>query len=146
MYRIVTGATSDVGVPSTYLVYYLIRFWRSLLVCTMKWQPLIWSLQNVVAYCASHGYYPIRFWRSSVGNCYLCNFLFKHFFGHISARVSPIDVKQKGKHRLDTAYNLQPWPLTSLMTLTLDASRSNFEIAVSQELLVWLMWNEKEAN
>ena len=30
------------------------------------------------------------------------------------------------------------------MTLTLDVSRSNFEIALSQELLVWLMWNEKE--
>ena len=32
------------------------------------------------------------------------------------------------------------------MTLTLDVSRSNFEIAVSQELLVWLMWNEKEVS
>ena len=29
------------------------------------------------------------------------------------------------------------------MTLTLDVSRSNFEIAVSRELLVWLIWNEK---
>ena len=40
---------------------------------------------------------------------------------------------------LDTGY-MWPWPLT----LTLDVSRSNFEIAVSQGLLVWLMWNEKE--
>ena len=48
--------------------------------------------------------------------------------------------------RLDTGYKMWPWPLTSLMTLTLDASRSNFEIAVSQELLVWLMWNEKEVS
>ena len=38
------------------------------------------------------------------------------------------------------------WPLTSLMTLTLNFSRSNFGIVVSQELLVWLMWNEKDAN
>ena len=32
------------------------------------------------------------------------------------------------------------------MTLTLDVSRSNFEIALSPELLVWLMWNEKEVS
>ena len=35
---------------------------------------------------------------------------------------------------------------TPLMTLTLYISRSNFEIIVSQELLVWLMWNEREAS
>ena len=68
----------------------------------------------------------------------------KHYFGHISAMVGPIDVKQKEVHRLHVGYNMWPWPLTSLMTLTLDVSRSNFEIAVSQELLVWLIWNEKE--
>ena len=49
-------------------------------------------------------------------------------------------------HRFDTEYNMWPWPLTSLMNLTLDVSKSNFEIAVSQELLVWLMWNEKEVS
>ena len=53
---------------------------------------------------------------------------------------------EKEVHQLDTGYNMWPWPLTSLMTLTLDVSRSNFEIAVSQELLVWLMWNEKEVS
>ena len=53
---------------------------------------------------------------------------------------------EKEMHRFNTRYNLLPLPLTSLMTLTLDVSRSNFEIAVSQELLVWLMWNEKEAS
>ena len=46
---------------------------------------------------------------------------------------------KKEVHRYDTGYNLWPWPLTSLMTLTL-------EIAVAQELLVWLMWNEKEVS
>ena len=51
---------------------------------------------------------------------------------------------EKEVHRLDTGNDM--WPLTSLMTWTVDISRSNFEIAVSQELLVWLMWNEKEAN
>ena len=48
---------------------------------------------------------------------------------------------EKEVHWLDTGYNIWPWPLTSLMTLTLDVSRSNFEIAISPELLVWLMWN-----
>ena len=51
---------------------------------------------------------------------------------------------EKVVHWFDTGYNMWPSPLTSLMTLTLDVSRSNFEIAVSQELLVRLMWNEKE--
>ena len=53
---------------------------------------------------------------------------------------------KKEVHWLDTGYNMWPWPLTSLMTLTLDVSRSNFEIALSQELLVWLMWNENEVS
>ena len=53
---------------------------------------------------------------------------------------------KKEMHQLDTGYNMWPWPLTSLMTLTLDVSRSNFDIALSQELLVWLMWNENEVS
>ena len=47
---------------------------------------------------------------------------------------------EKEVHRLDTGYNMGTWP----MTLTLDVSRSNFEIALSLELLVWLMWNENK--
>ena len=46
--------------------------------------------------------------------------------------VGPIDVKQKGGAWLDAGW---PWPLTSPMTLTIDFSRANFKIAVSQELL-----------
>ena len=45
-----------------------------------------------------------------------------------------------------TGWTMWPWPLTSLMTFTMDFSRSNFKIAVSQEKLVWLLWNEKEVN
>ena len=37
-----------------------------------------------------------------------------------------------------------PWPLTLLKTLVFDVSWSNFETAVSQELLVWLMWNRRK--
>ena len=51
---------------------------------------------------------------------------------------------EKEVHRLDIGYNMWPWPLTSLMTLTLDVSKSNFEITLSQELLVWLMWKENK--
>ena len=53
---------------------------------------------------------------------------------------------EKEVHWLDTGYNMWPWPLTSLMTLTLDVSRTNFEITLSLELLVCLMWNEKEVS
>ena len=35
---------------------------------------------------------------------------------------------------------------TSSTATYLDVSRQNFEIAVSQEWLVCLMWNEREAN
>ena len=73
---------------------------------------------------------------------WMCFFKVKHSVGHISGKVGPMDVKRKKQvHWLDTWYTLCPWPLTSLMTLALD-----FEIAVSEELLVWLVWNEKEAN
>ena len=53
--------------------------------------------------CPYHGYYLRRFWRSSVENCYFDKFSFKdldvffkvkHYFGHISGMVSPIDVKR----------------------------------------------------
>ena len=55
----------------------------------------------------------------------------------------PFMWNNKRVHRLNTGYNMWPWPLTSLGTLTLDISMSNFEIALSQKLLGWLMWNEK---
>ena len=41
--------------------------------------------------------------------------------------------------------NYVTWPLISPMTHTFSFSKSNFEMAVSQELLVWLMWKEREA-
>ena len=51
-----------------------------------------------------------------------------HVGRHISGMVGPIDVKQKGSALVE--YWIQ------CVTLTLDVSRSNFEIALSQELLV----------
>ena len=52
-----------------------------------------------------NGYYLIRFWRCFVRNCYfgkvslkirVCAFKVKHYSGHISGMVDPIDVKRRG--------------------------------------------------
>ena len=55
---------------------------------------------------------------------------------------------EKDVHRLDTGYNMWPWPLTSLVSreTAFNVSRLNFETALSpwsQELLVW---NKKDVN
>ena len=42
---------------------------------------------------------------------------------------------EKEVHRMDAGWTAWPLPLTSPMTLTSDFSRSNFKIAVSEELL-----------
>ena len=41
---------------------------------------------------------------------------------------------EKKVHRLDSGYTMWPWSLTSHTTLTLNFSRSHFEIAVSQDV------------
>ena len=51
---------------------------KNLLVRAIKWEPLIESLQNITALLPSHGYYLIRFWRSSVGNFYFGKFSLKN--------------------------------------------------------------------
>ena len=77
---------------------------KNLLVCPIKCEPLIRLLQSLQLHCPSHGYYLLRFWRSSVWNCYFDKFSLKnsdvffkvkHYFGHISGMVGPIDVKRK---------------------------------------------------
>ena len=73
-------------------------------------------------------FWPQALHRPSLGRCGACD------FGHISGMVGPIDVKRKGSALV--GYWVQYVTLTSLMTLTLDVSRSNFEIALSAELLV----------
>ena len=47
-------------------------------------------------------------------------------------------------HRLDTVWTMWPWPFTSPMTLTFDFLRSNFKIAVSEEL--FSDWCETKKN
>ena len=107
-------------------------------------------------YCPSHGSYLIRFWRSAVENFYFGKLSLKNldvFFQgqtliwpYLRNGWSDWCETKKEMHRLDTGYNIWPWPMTSPMSLTLDVSRSNFEIALSQELSVWLMWNENEVS
>ena len=72
-------------------------------------------------HCLSHGYYPIRFRRSSVGYFYFGKFslknsdvLFKvkHYFGHISGLVDLIDVKQK--------WSASDWYWVQYVTFTFD--------------------------
>ena len=48
--------------------------------------------------------------------------------------------------QLDNGSNMWTWPLTSPMTLTSTFLRSNLKITPCQELWVWLLWNEREAN
>ena len=75
----------------------------------------------------------------------LANFLRKFWMCFFLRSNNLLDISQewlvrlmwneKEVHRLDTGWTMWPWPLTSPMTLTFDFSRSNFKIAVSEELL-----------
>ena len=135
----------------------------NLLVCTIKWEPLIGSLQNMASLLQVMVITLFRFWRNLCWKQLFCQIFFKNF-GCVFSRSNTKIVfdlekthpaksqewlvrlmwNEKEMHWLDTGYNMWPRPLTSLMTLTLDVSRSNFEIALSPELLVWFVWNEIE--
>ena len=76
---------------------------ENVLVCVIKCEPLVVSLQNMAALLPYLSYHLIRFWRSFVGifdfgiciKFLLCFFKVKHYFGHISGMVGPINVKRK---------------------------------------------------
>ena len=121
---------------------------KNLLVGTVKWESLIGSLQNMTAL--------FLMTRLDFGEIMLKTVILANF-GCVFSRSNTILAifqdwlvrllwNEKEVHWFDTGYNIWPWPLTSLMTLTLDVSRSNFKIALSPEFLVWLMWNEKEVS
>ena len=114
------------------------------------------NFTNIMIEFPIHGYCLIIFWSSFGENCYFGKYSLKVWDVFFSRSNTILAISQeclvqlmwneKEVHRFDIGHNLWPWPLASLMTLTLHVSRSNFEIAVSQELLVWLMWNEKEVS
>ena len=43
---------------------------KKLLVFTIKWETLIYSLQNLAAIHPNHAYYLVRFWSNSSGNVF----------------------------------------------------------------------------
>ena len=59
---------------------------KKLLVCAIKWEPLIGSLQNMAAF-PYIGKFSFKLRMSF--------FKVKNYFGHISGMVGPIDVKRK---------------------------------------------------
>ena len=65
---------------------------KNLLVCMIKWELLIWSLQNMVDLLTYHDYYLIRFWGKTVRNCYFCKFSIKKmdvfYQGHTILAIS----------------------------------------------------------
>ena len=75
------------------------------LVPTIKWEPLIQSLQNLVGKPPYHAFYLIKFWGNSTRIFFFKRFFCKilnpfsaveHYICHILGTVGPIDVKQKG--------------------------------------------------
>ena len=124
---------------------------KNLIVCRIKWEPLNQLLQNLVT-ISLWSNYLIRFWRNSVGNFFLSNFLWKFWMCFFTVK----DISQEWVvrlmwnekvHGLDTGWTMWPWTLTPPMTLTFDFSRSNFKKAVSQELLFdWCETKRKHIN
>ena len=106
----------------------------------------------------------------------MCFFKIKHYFGHISGMVGPIDVKRKSVGywaqyvtlTFDLTHDLNLgcfkfkfrseliWYWADCMTLPFDhthnlglgveISMSESEIALSQEWDVWLTWNGKDVS
>ena len=127
---------------------------KNLLVCAIKWESLNGTLRNMTALLpkSSHVHYLIRFWRNSVRNFY---------FGKFSLKFSDVFFQGQTPFWLylrngwsdwyETKRKCIGWILGTICDLDLwspswpwPCSRSIFEIALSQELFVWLMWNENE--
>ena len=76
---------------------------------------------------------------------FFCQIFFENFECVFSRPNTVLNISQewlvrlmwneKEVHRLDTWWTMWPWPLTSLMTLTFDVSRSTFKITLYQGLL-----------
>ena len=117
---------------------------KNLLFCKIKWESLNQSLQL----CSYIPLVMVIIWLDFWGillETSFCQIFFGNF-GCIFPRSNTLlDISQewlvrlmwneKEMLRFDTGWTMWPWPLTSPMTLTFDFSRSNFKIAVSEELL-----------
>ena len=79
--------------------------------------PITTKLSSVIALVMVITW--LDFEKKSARNCYLAIFLYqfrmcffkvKHYFGHIPGMVVRLMWNEKEVHRLDTEYNMWPWP------------------------------------
>ena len=129
---------------------------KNFLICTIEWEPLLRSLQNVVTVSLKWCFFPDNIFVKSCWKRLFWSFVPQKFRMCLSRSKTTLPISQKWMvqftrkdvevHLLDARQTIWPWPLTWSMTLTLDFSLSNFGIAVSYELLVWLMSSGKEVN
>ena len=93
---------------------------KNLLVCTIKWKPIIRSLQNIVAIwpmvVTSLDFRAVLFWQFLKKNLDVFFFKVIHCFGHISGMVGPIDVKWKG----NASVGYRVWYVTFDLTYDFD--------------------------
>ena len=107
---------------------------KNLLVCMIKWEPFMGSLQNVIGHIAlamviSWLYFEQVLLKTIIlanflWNFQMCFFKVKHYFGHISAMVGPIDVKQKGS----ASVACWVWYVTLTFYLTNDPDLGCFKV------------------
>ena len=64
----------------------------------------------------------------------------KHFIGHTSGVIGPIDMERTG------SASVGYWVYYVATTFDLDFGSIKFQFRNSQESLAWLMWNEEEVN
>ena len=101
----------------------------NLLVCRIKWEPLIQSLQNLVALFFWSRLSPDWILEEFFWKLLFCQIFFENFGCVFSRSNTQLEISQewmvrlmwneKEVHRLDTGWIMWPWPLTSPMTLTL---------------------------
>ena len=94
----------------------------NLLVYRIKWEPLIQSLQNLVAL------FLIFLWKF-----WMCFFKVKHSIGDISGMVGQIDVERKGGASVGYRVNYVTLTFDLTYDLNLVVSRSKFEITLFEE-------------
>ena len=116
----------------------------------------IWDKENLgLAKCTKLGGYislvMLITWSDFEGilldTCFLSNFLLKHFIGHISGMVGPIDMERKG------GASIEYW--VNYVTLTFDLTHDldliiffkvKFQNSCISGIVIWLMCNKKKAN
>ena len=75
-----------------------------------------------------------------------CFFKVKHFIGHISGMVGPIDVKQKGGASVGYWVNYVTFTFDLIHDLDLWFFKVKFQNSCIWGIVIWLMWNKTKAN